>query len=122
MMKKRKKTAAKMKPPTIEVPVHYVRSPHFRTMHADGVLGGIMPSGRAMNIVFYSERIPFPQEETYDVGLEGKMSKPRVRKGPKGIFREIEIAVVLDYEAAKALMLWLHQVVPMLGRCRGKED
>ena len=42
-----------------------------QTIHADGVMGGILPSGRAMNIAFYAERIPFPTEEVFDVGPDG---------------------------------------------------
>jgi hypothetical protein len=99
---------------SVEVPVHYVKSPSFRTVHADGVMGGILPSGRAMNIAFYAERAPFPTEETYDVGPEGHFITPRESKKRKGIYREIEVSIVVDWETVRSLQNWLERVEPVL--------
>jgi hypothetical protein len=104
--------------PTIEVPVHYTKSPQFRTIHADGILGGLMPSGRAMNVAFYSERIPFPQEQKFAVPPDGSMIAPYATKGKKGFYREIEISAVMDYDAAKSLMDWLNKIVPYMKAMR----
>jgi hypothetical protein len=105
---------------TVEVPVHYVKSPAFRTIHADGVMGGLMPSGRAMNLAFYSERIPFPAEETFDVGAEGHFISPRERKGKRGIYREIEASIVLDWDTLRSLQNWLEKLEPVLRIASGK--
>jgi hypothetical protein len=101
---------------TIEVPIHYEKSNLFRVIHADGVVGNILPSGRAMNLAFYSERLPFPKTDIYDVGPDGKMLRPREGAGERkmGFYREIEMSAVMDWETAKSLSDWLNEVWPFL--------
>ena len=121
MAKSRKILAPKPKPvvtkriKTVEVPVHYEKSRLFRVIHADGVTGGILPSGRALNLAFYSERVPFPQVEVFDVKLEdGNLIAPRTRTGKTGFFREIEVSATLDWDTAMSLLHWLQVVIPKL--------
>ena len=98
----------------IEVAVQYVKAKHFRVIHADGVIGGILPSGRGMNVAFYSERIPFSQAEVFELGPNGEMIRPtKIRKKP-GFHREIEMSASMDYNTAKSLMDWLNKIVPVL--------
>ena len=101
---------------TVAVPVHYEKSNLFRVIHADGVIGNILPSGRAMNIAFYSERLPFPKEDIYDVAADGNMLSPREGGGQRksGFYREIEMSAVMDWETAKSLSDWLNKVWPAL--------
>lgn len=115
-----KVTASRRK--TVELPVHYVKSPMFRTIHADGVMGGIMPSGRAMNIAFYAERVPFPTEEVFDIGPEGHFIAPRESKRKRGIYREIEASIVLDWDTLRSLQNWLTKIEPLLREASGKGD
>ena len=102
--------------PTVEVPIHYEKSNLFRVIHADGVIGNILPSGRAMNVAFYSERLPFPKTDVYDIGPNGHMITPRPGAAQKriGFYREIEMSAVMDWETAKSLSDWLNQVWPIL--------
>lgn len=111
------KVEAKVKK-TVEVPVHYEKANHFRVIHVDGVIGNVLPSGRGLSVALYSERIPFPKSDVYDIGPDGNMILPREGAGErkKGFFREIEISAVMDWETAKSLADWLAQAWPVLQR------
>jgi hypothetical protein len=101
---------------TVPVPVFYEKGALFRVIHADGVIGKILPSGRAMNVSLYSERFPFPKSEIYDIGHDGKMIEPRegAGEGKQGFYREIQISAVMDWQTAKSLSDWLLQAWPVL--------
>ena len=127
MAKKSKKVPAKLAEKVfaaprepVEIPVQYIKAQLFRVVHADGVIGGILPSGRGMNIAFYSERMPFAQTEIFELGANGEMIEPTQTQRKPGIYREIEVSTSLDYETAHSLMDWLNKVVPVLKNIQNK--
>lgn len=86
----------------------YIKSPTFRTVHADGVWGGITPRGY-INLGFYSERAPFPRQTTHIMSdqqtLGGEIREER--DGRDAIIRELECNVIIDVEFAESLIKWL---------------
>jgi len=94
------------------VTFHLIKSPAFRTVHADGVWGGVTPRG-GINIGFFSERGPFPRQVTYGVEATGRLgpedANARVQRD--GPVREIEVNVVLDLTLAKSLRAWLDEKI-----------
>jgi hypothetical protein len=86
----------------------YIKSPAFRTIHADGAIGGVTPSGN-VHIAFYNERAPIPQKIVHKRkpdGSLGALLKEQTVARP-GIIREMDIDVVLSPSALDALIVWL---------------
>jgi hypothetical protein len=95
-----------------EVRFVYQKSLSHRVIHVDGVYGGPTPMGGLIHMAVYSERIPAPNEETYEIGPDGKMSeKPKQQSGPHGVLREVEASLILNIEFAKLLRSWLEVAI-----------
>jgi len=93
------------KPQTIRF--HYLKSPAFHTVPADGAIGGLTPNGN-FHLALYVERSPIPTITEHQVGEYGPgdeiMEKRVVRDG---IVRELVVDVVFDYRAATSFRQWL---------------
>ena len=108
-----------------EIVFHYIKSNHFRVVHADGVWGGVTPRG-LVQINFYSERQPIPKQTVHGINedqtLGDEIQDQRVTR--EGVVREIEFGAVMDLRAAKSLRDWLDkklQVVEDLLRSEGSQ-
>jgi len=93
------------------VSFHLSKSNNFRVVYADGVVGGLSPKGM-IRMAFFNERAPFPQEMVHEIILEqgapklgAEVAEKRVVKS--GIFREIEVDVVMQLDTAEKFHLWL---------------
>lgn len=98
-------------PPAIEF--NYIKSSHFRTVHADGVMSNGTPRGNLF-LGFYSERFPLPDSQTFEINEEGKIVGEIVEKrkiNSNGVMREVEVGIILDVEVAKVLILSLSQLI-----------
>ena len=92
---------------------NYIKSNNFRVVHADGVIGNGTPRNDLF-IGFYSERVPLPDTLTYEIDEKGKLGKEVLEERETksdGILREVEVGVVVDLDMAKALVLWLSNVI-----------
>ncbi len=99
-----------------KIQFNYIKSNHFRVVHAEGVIGNGTPRNDLF-IGFYSERIPLPDALTYEVDEKGKLGKELLEEREiksDGILREVEVGVVVDLDMAKALVLWLSNVIPQI--------
>lgn len=89
----------------------YIKSNFFRVVHADGMYGGVTPSGN-IHIDFWNDRQPIPQTVTNEVVVRGD-GPPTIeevqaeRIGRQNVIREVEIGVVMDVGTAKSLIQWL---------------
>lgn len=95
------------KKPT-EIRFHYLKAPTFRTVPADGAIGGMTPQGQ-FHIGFYSERVPIPKETVHEVSAEGALG-PEIRSKRQalvGIVRELQVDIVLSVPEARVLRDWL---------------
>jgi len=109
--------ATRANAPTDEVIFEYIKSPMFRTAHADGAIGGITPQGY-LHLAFYNERPAIPKAIVHKVnsnGTLGAMLPERTISRP-GIIREMDVDVVLSPEALDALIKWLNEQKEVLAR------
>lgn len=92
---------------------HYIKSRFFRVLHTDGTIGNITPKGDIF-IGFYNERPSLPDKMTYRI--EGsKLGQPiNVETEHEGIMRELDAAIVMDYDVAKTFLVWLSGQVSQL--------
>ncbi len=90
----------------------YLKSPHFRVIRADGVIGSITPN-RHIHFALYSERPSIPRHVVHEITPEGKLGREigneTVSLG--GFVREMEVDVFLTIETAKSLKSWLEEKI-----------
>ena len=84
------------------VTFHLIKSPHFQTLRADGVVGNLTPSG--LSVTFFVERGVLPQAMTYEVQDDGLLGPLVGARGKSGIVRELQSSFVLDVASARSLM------------------
>lgn len=90
-----------------EIKFHYIKSNFFRTVHCDGVLGGLTPHP---NIImnFYSERQAIPRIVTQEIRPDMTLGQEIKKVGREGIVREVEISISMSLPTAQALRDWLN--------------
>lgn len=90
-----------------KVRFNYIKSSSFRTIHADGVIGGVTPR---LNIAaaFYSERKALPDQIVTAV-RDGRLAEEIIeeRVSSNSIIRELEANLIMDMNLAKSLVEWL---------------
>lgn len=89
----------------------YIKSNHFRVVHADGAFGGLTPRGY-IQMEIWSERQPIPKQATYRIVQEGDgpVTGEEIRDARivrDAIVREVEVGIVLDIPLARSLVEWL---------------
>ena len=94
--------------PNPTVDFHYIKGPDFRTVHIDGAIGGITPSG-FLHIAMYCERSTIPKTITHTILPDGTLGSAIKHKGKKGIARQMEIDIIVNEATAKSLKIWLDQ-------------
>src|ERR1700730_5784508 len=102
-------------PPNVTTPSQikfdFIKSNYFRTIHADGVWGGV--NGHLdIAMAFYSERPAIPQQITVPVE-NGKLGNELERKrvGRDAVIRDVEISVTMNVEVAKQFLRWLDEKI-----------
>jgi hypothetical protein len=88
------------------VDIHYLKTNSYRSYHADGVFGGITPSGK-LYIELFIQRAVTPQIVTHKIKEDGSLGEEVHREGKTGIIREIEAGIILDINVARTLPKWL---------------
>ena len=106
-------------PPKAEIPVHFVKSAAFRTIHADGAWGGMTPNGH-IQMAFFSERYPIPQQIKCELDEHSRSIKETVTITKSGIVREAEVSVVMPVNVAKAIRRWLDDQISIADRVAGE--
>ena len=107
--KARKKNNGKDKPRTR---FHYIKGQQFRTIRADGAIGGVTPTG-LIHFSLYSERFAIPREVTHEVNDDGSLGAqiPEDTVSREGIVRELDVDVFLAAGTAEILSKWLRDRV-----------
>lgn len=95
--------------------MHYLKSPMFRTVHADGIFGGVTPH-QNIHMSFWNERAAIPQIIEHEIKPDGTLGPEimEARIGKKGIVREVDVDVVLDLATAISLREWLDDKIKNL--------
>lgn len=96
---------------------HLIKSKLYRVVHADGVYGGVTPNLN-VHMSFFSERTPLPKRLAYEILEDGDIGQEdtSLRKAKRGIVREMEVGVLLDYGTAIALRAWLDNQIQAVER------
>jgi hypothetical protein len=95
------------------VTFHYLKSPDFRTIHADGIIGGITPQG-ILHGSLWAQRAPIPREVTMVVEPDGKLGQEVARVGRDGVVRELQVDVMFNLAAALEIRDWLDKQIEQL--------
>ena len=92
---------------------YYRKGNFFRVIHADGVVGGATPE-RAVFAALYNQRSPIPRSITQAICPDGTLGEELDRKSKQGIFREVEVGIVLTPKAAEEIGHFLLQQARLL--------
>jgi hypothetical protein len=102
---------------TGDLKFHYLKSQHFRVIHAEGGLGGISPKLNSIQMAVYSERGAIPQETVAKV-VDGEVKEEKVTMTREGIVRELECQLVMSVSDAESIANWLLRHVEEAKRLR----
>lgn len=121
-------TNQKSDPPTtgtttvkFQLPIHFIKSSHFRVIHASGVwYGG--DAQQNLHLTFFNERNPIPKLLVVDLNKEGEILGEDLskRESKQGIIREMEVDVILSLPAALELHKTLGENLKAIQEVRGK--
>jgi len=98
--------AGSTEPDKSKIDFHYEKSNLFRVVHVDGAFGGPTPQGKIL-VSVYSERLPLPKLITQELKPDGSLGKEVDRISRGGIFREVEVALMMDRNVAESIRNWL---------------
>lgn len=104
---------------------HYIKSNYFRTVHCDGAIGAISPRLQAIEVAFYSERLPIPQVVAHKIDVKNGQLKEEIlteRVMRDGVVREVEVNVVLDIDGAERLVEWLNGKIREAKNAQGTRE
>lgn len=101
---------------------HYLKSPMFRAIHADGLFGGVTPTGN-IHAAFFSERNPIPQQIEHPILPDGQLGKEitESRVVRSGLVREVDIDVIFDLDTAVSFRDWLDEKIKILQQLKNKK-
>ena len=102
----RKTTRAKRAAATRQITFDYIKSNHFRVVHADGAIGGVAAGGY-IHMALFSERGAIPQQLVFAVDEKGRLGDEVSRTERGTLIREVEVDVMMDEPSASALHRWL---------------
>jgi hypothetical protein len=96
-----------------ELTFKYVFAADYNPVYVNGAHGGVSPRGElVMN--FYLERMALPRSVTHEINPNGTIGN-EVAAEPEGLkssmVRFIDAGVVLNFQSAKELHLWLGERV-----------
>ena len=105
----------------------YEKSGLHRVVYADGMYGGVAPRGNHLNISFFSERWPIPKQLDFTPTSAGQNwakveGEPKAKKAREGIFREVEVTVVMDLQVAQSFYRWLGEKISLLTTSQGEVE
>lgn len=98
----------------------FIKSSSFRSLRADGVIGGITPNGH-IHMAFFSERAAIPRRAIHVLNDDGTLGELRELQTRDSIVREMEVDMFLTLETAKSINDWLGKKINELENL-GKED
>jgi hypothetical protein len=96
------------KSPTPNIEIFYEKNPLYRTIYADGLIGGKTPAN-AFNFSFYATRNPIPKSSLHSINVDGSVNPEGIHSSESkvGIIREIEVGIYMNTETAKDIYEFL---------------
>ncbi len=102
-----------------EIAFHYIKSSDYRTVHADGIIGGITPH-LGVHMAVYAEHAAIPQKSVHKVRPDGavldEVTDQRVSRG--GIVRDLALDLVMNEAVATEMHRWLGERLEELGKIK----
>lgn len=95
------------------IKIHYHKANFFRVVHVDGVFGGITPS-RHIFVSLYNQRTPLPTLIEQRFFADGTLGDEISREGKTGVFREMEVGLVLTAPVAREIAKFLNEQAKLL--------
>jgi hypothetical protein len=95
-----------------KIQIRYRNSPAYRSIHASGAYGGVIPTGD-ITLGIFSERNHFPESAIVAVSPETKQGTETVQV-EKGIVREMEVGIIMNLSVAKAIRQWLDDKIAFI--------
>ena len=92
---------------------HYIKSPQFREIFAEGMFGGVTPRGY-ISVALFKERFPIPLSVTHTFDEQGRLGEETERDSKDGIVRLVEANVYFDRTTALSMIDWLQEKVSEL--------
>lgn len=99
--------------PPSSIKIYYEKGKFFRVIHVDGALGGLTPT-RNIFVSLYSQRNPLPTLIEQRFSSDGTLGEVINREGKVGLFREMEIGLVLTAPVARELAGFLTEQAKLL--------
>jgi len=99
--------------PPSSIQIHYHKANFYRVIHADGALGGITPT-RNIFVSIYNQRTPLPMMIEQRFSPDGTLGDEIRREGKTGLFREMEIGIVLTPAVAREIAKFLNEQAKLL--------
>lgn len=97
----------------------YIFKYDYNPVYVNGAHGGVSPRGEII-ANFYLERQPLPNEITHAINPDGSIGTDVVAVDPENlnstIVRFVSSGVVLNYQNAKSLHVWLGDKIAELER------
>ena len=93
----------------------YIKSPSFRVIRADGVIGAPTPQG-LIHFAFYSERPAIPRQTAHELNADGTLGAESFdrRVSRPGVVREMDVDVFVSVDVAEQLANWLRDQVEVI--------
>jgi hypothetical protein len=100
--------------PPSSIKIYYRKANFFRVVHVDGAIGGITPT-RNIFVSLYNQRTPLPRmiEQRFSPE-DGTLGEEIGRGGKSGLFREMEVGIVLTAPVARELAKFLLEQAKVL--------
>jgi hypothetical protein len=108
------------------VDFHFRRSNYYRSIFAEGAIGGITPKG-ILKMNLYTERYALPTKTRHrvtedDHGYSVGPEDPKFRESLQGFERELEVEVLMNIDTAAALYEWLGKQLETLTKAKNESD
>lgn len=107
MSDKDKKTDSNPTKPTVAF--DFIKTSNFRSIRADGAIGGLTPTGNSIHMALYSERNAIPRRIIHELNEDGSLGDVREEHSRHSVVREMEVDVFMDIETAQSLKEWLEK-------------
>jgi len=92
------------------LPIKYRQSSSYQVYFADGVMGGWTPISN-LSIDFFVQRNTFPETVIHEITESGKLGKVIEQRGDKGITRERQFGLIINFQTAYELRDWLNKQI-----------
>jgi len=102
------------------IDIHYEKSNLFRVIPVEGAYGGLTPHGKILMSVF-NERLPLPKVVTHEHDA-GHLGKEVGRISREGVFREVEAALLMDIQTARAVRKWLGEKIDQVDKLTKEKE